>query len=512
MPLRLAVHTLSLIITLFVLVAACGCGKKSTLMQDDPVRVARDRNAPQRDRLQAAKIALDRAKGDELALNATQDALDEVLWALGEAPALRAKLIRELATNPDERVVARTRRTLADLLPREPSAQVIAAVCELSAGQRWEEMTAPIVRSYSRTGIVGLGTDALRPERAALAALHPKTPIERVVYQQFLNPPASATGKLGDWQERVQRDAWGLLARLDATGGVRTELLGEDLPADVPPIGKGAVEALRTAKSQLRVLPESAGEFAWLLRLFGDQTPAGRTWWTATARAVRQVPSDTAIRLRHLEAVRWASEHRPAWLASDRASLVTSLALRTDGREVRLRKNTEGAKYAQSLKEQARELTWADALCALILDESLRQPGVLERLLEQAAMDRANTTTEYGGAWERTGADPLWYVPVLYPPRPGQRPGDMVFVAPEDMAERTDTALAHYHFHAQAERNDDYAGPSPGDLNYARETGRTCLVLTSVGAGKLNADVYGETNGRPVVLDLGVLQIGAKKQ
>jgi hypothetical protein len=62
------------------------------------------------------------------------------------------------------------------------------------------------------------------------------------------------------------------------------------------------------------------------------------------------------------------------------------------------------------------------------------------------------------------------------------------------------TALAHFHFHVQRDDNADYAGPSEGDVGYAQDQGRACVVFTSVRAGVLNADYY-QPGG--ITIDLG---------
>jgi hypothetical protein len=46
------------------------------------------------------------------------------------------------------------------------------------------------------------------------------------------------------------------------------------------------------------------------------------------------------------------------------------------------------------------------------------------------------------------------------------------------------------------------AGPSDGDILYAADSGRTCLVFTSVASDTLNVDLY-TPNG--AVIDLGMI-------
>ncbi|MGQ0629075.1 MAG: hypothetical protein ACT4PL_13380, partial [Phycisphaerales bacterium] len=69
-----------------------------------------------------------------------------------------------------------------------------------------------------------------------------------------------------------------------------------------------------------------------------------------------------------------------------------------------------------------------------------------------------------------------------------------------EMLEGGARALAHYHFHAQQVNNRDFAGPSPGDLEYAIEQGVPCVVLTTIRPGVMNADYY---HAGGVTIDLG---------
>ena len=62
------------------------------------------------------------------------------------------------------------------------------------------------------------------------------------------------------------------------------------------------------------------------------------------------------------------------------------------------------------------------------------------------------------------------------------------------------TAVFHFHFHAQRYRNERYACPGVGDLNYADSTRANCLVFSFVGVDALNIDFY--RHGR-VIVDLG---------
>ena len=64
-------------------------------------------------------------------------------------------------------------------------------------------------------------------------------------------------------------------------------------------------------------------------------------------------------------------------------------------------------------------------------------------------------------------------------------------------------SLFHFHMHVQRYRNERYAGPGPGDLDYAELNRTNCLVLTFVGRDRLNVDFYRHGG---VVVDLGVVE------
>ena len=147
--------------------------------------------------------------------------------------------------------------------------------------------------------------------------------------------------------------------------------------------------------------------------------------------------------------------------------------------------------YSESFSEARASLSRDDLLCLLTIDELIRGPGVAGELLRQAKVDREDRSREYGGVLDAGGV-------TAFASDEGESGADRAFVAPRAMFEVD--AVAHYHFHAQAENNSEYAGPSAGDLEYAARFGRVCVVFTSVSRSKLDADVYFPSG---VVVDLG---------
>lgn len=210
------------------------------------------------------------------------------------------------------------------------------------------------------------------------------------------------------------------------------------------------------------------------------------------ANSLVQAPAEP----RHEPVLRWvAARYDPALTArTPRAELVRSIEQRLTGR--RFHDRTEGnvrVRFNESFSLAKGRLSNLDLITLLVLDSVVRESEVVKELLRQAALDRKDPTTEYGGVLSERGA-------TLFPPHAGERPGDHAFVASSTMMAASEDALAHYHFHAQAEENAEYAGPSAGDLDYAQRFQRHCVVFTSVGRGRLDVDVY-FPNG--MVVDLG---------
>ena len=87
-------------------------------------------------------------------------------------------------------------------------------------------------------------------------------------------------------------------------------------------------------------------------------------------------------------------------------------------------------------------------------------------------------------------------------PRPTQRFNDTRFVASDELLTNGATGLVVYHFHAQKFSNAEFAGPSEGDIDYARDSGRLCAVFTPVRKGVFDVDVY---FGSRVRCDIGAI-------
>ncbi len=481
------------------LVLASGCDT-TTRAKDNPLGTAANRTeTPYMRKVAVDTIREQRAKGEGAN---PQAVLKDIAWAFKDPPAVRAAAVDALLNDPDPAIAADAREMGRLLLPRDPSREVVNLLCRTAMERGWTEYIPALVRSAARP--VPESDDATRSELVALRALGGGRSVEQIAFDVFMTPPKATDDKL-DWQMRSRADAWDLLARLDADGSKRAQLLAAAESPGEDPI----LAALGACRRDLRTVPLSGDELTWLASLRKPEKKDNTAWWREAAAAVAQVPTDVGdLRLRHVEAIRWAAAYRPQLLKSSRAELLgqikSMLAKRTTHRRVEKEGPNTGPIPSELIENRESELSWGDCLSIIVIDGAMREPQVVAAFFAQAQGDAADTTTEYGGllAFKR-GSEKATCM--CYPPRPAQRQGDERFVASDDMIAAGDLALAHYHFHVQREKNEDYAGPSARDLDYATRFGRSCIVFTSVRRGVMNADYYQPGN---TVIDLGEIAEG----
>lgn len=431
-------------------------------------------------RVDAIGPAREAAATSEGLRNATTLAMERIAWDPAEHPTLRAATIRTLLESEGETSV-RAKEAARVRLPRERSREVVLTVCEAAAAGGWHDFEGPILRSYVKF-VKGV-EDKERAERAALVRLRPGVDIARIAFDVFV----SSTSEDERW------DAWDVADRLDTDGTKRRAWLHE-----VAGSNDEVVAAMAVAGRDLRAVPRSSKEVQWLMTIRRDAKSGA--WWSAVTAAVAKVPAGTTLELRHAEAVRWAGVNKAEWLGRTRSELLEELRGRVRGREHFGRSvESQDRRPRERLDQVEERLGWGDVLQVLVLDTVVRGEGVAAALLRQAELDRKDTTTEYGGVLESPEAGAKV---VLHMPRGSERGGDSTFVASPEMIGASTYGLAHYHFHAQNWRQQEYAGPSPQDLEYAKRYGRACLVFTAVREGQLAVDYY-QPDG--VVVDLGVI-------
>jgi hypothetical protein len=495
---RYTLIALALFSALLVGASLPGCASRQTVV--DPMGDVRNEGLAEPKRRQAIERVWSRVESGELDRLPIREDLKTIAWSPVWRPSLRVAALKALAADKTEQGMADTRSMFRLMLPREPEPTITAFLSRTAAERSWTEATPALVRSLSRHRP---GTsDTQREEYAALVALNPEKSVEEITYALFRSPGFDPGRGGVATPERIRGDAWDLLARLDKDGSRRAQLILEGEAA-------GPVADMRALLRDMRTLPLTGEEIRWVTSLRDFNQAGRRAWWTSTTSAVAALDSQRTGRLhmRHLEPIRWASQHKPEWVVMSREELLGEAAARLKGRQFHRRSARSGERRVPDrLEEWRQHLSWGDLLTILLVDEAVQQSRVIEALFTQAERDRRDRNAEYGGLLRaRTGQDGLGgpeFSAVLYPPRPGNRRGDHEFVAPTDMIDQSQHALAHYHFHVQEVRNSEYAGPSPADLAYAARFGRACLVFTRVGTGTLNVDYY-QPDG--VVVDMGTV-------
>ncbi len=470
--------------------ACAGRGKSAESVSLSAIN---DKNAKTSDQIAAIRRAWSAADAGETDRKSVRESLKRAAWARGSWAGVRVAAIEELLK--DTANIEDARGMFCFMLPTETHWQVIEKIGDESTARGWKEMATPLVRSWSRP--VTEPPDDKRPERRALAGLYPEQPVEETVFQVFIGAAPRSCQPLRD---RDRQDAWSLLRRVDRDGARSLALLRQE-----PRQGENAdpmIEAMRAAARDLHVVPQTGEQVAWVQRL---RTQDHAEFWREAAAAVAKLNDEQAegLALRHVAALRWASEHRPDWLAMNRAGLVAQVRSEMQGRSRHQRPvaATDVGGSGETLTRWEPVLAWGDLLSVLIAMEITSDPGVADSLFKQADEDHKDRSTEHGGVvFGRSGGG---FEPAHFPPRPTQRMGDRRFVASTDMIDAGATALFHYHFHANDYKNADYAGPSRDDLDYSDRQGAACLVFTFASRGVLNADYY-QPGG--AVLDLGELR------
>ena len=442
----------------------------------------------------------------------TRQALKNLAWSRSTPEKLRYTALDLLLSDPSPEGDADSARMARLMLPTETDRQAVRIILTHTIRAGWTKGMRPaIVRAYARRD-PGVSDDQ-RMEHKALEAIAPGESLEEIVFGVFLDPLAGDETRdehaILRSAQRTRDDAWGLLSRLDPDETERERLLRSDLEmGELSPDAREAIADLRACLDDFGIIPDRALELAWLreLRHAEDSGWArrNRAWWNESRAAVGSLRADqtSGLELRHLEPIRWASENRSGWLRRSRADLLDTLADRLEPRNLYKRDAREGRlPRRERLSDWRETFVWGDALALLVLDEAIRNREVVKAIDLQAALDKKDETTEYGGIIDTGPEGDLRAV--LFRPRSRDRTSDTRFVASEDMMRYSGRAMAHYHFHVNERNNAEYAGPSLADLRNADASGRISLVLTSIKEEQLNADVY-FPGGQ--VVDLGIVE------
>jgi hypothetical protein len=487
-----------------------GCsGSSHFTPTGNPLLDLRNPELLERDRVLAAQQAWDEVEKGVRVRERTRQALKNLAWSNATSPTLRLTVLDLLMSDQTAEGSEDSRAMARLILPTERSPDAVRILSDRAVEGNWTELVPALVRSYSR--LSPNVPDDQRDERRAMLALRPNTTVERIVFDVFLQPSIG----LSDEREqavlriaqRTRDDAWGLLARLDVSGELRRDFIrsGAQLGPETEEASRVMVADLRAAQNELGVMPNTAMEIEWLtnLRHHPDKRNArlNTQWWSEVASVVSglNILQHDGLAMRHLEPLRWAKSNRPAWISLDRDALYAVASERMSRRAHHKRKSQKGEdRRLERLGDWSDMLSWGDLITILVVDDALGNEGVVEQLFLQRALDKKDTSTEYGGVIE-VDSD-RGFRAVLYRPRSRDRVNDQRFVASDDMFRFSDRSMVHYHMHADKRNNGQYAGPSREDLINAEQSGRTNLVFTSLDTEKLNVDLY---LGNGVVIDLG---------
>lgn len=522
------VHTLRALVGLMVVWGTvAGCSGTSRRESAEPAAEMQNPGVDSVDRAAAFERAWASTADSPKDRAVLREAAKTLAWKDSTPLVVRTRIVATLVNDADADGAADARAMARLMIPRETSRAMVAFLCELVSTRGWPECGPELIRSYARP--VRDVPDLQRGERVALTMLFPDRKLEDLVFDLFLHPdsgspaggpggadasaekPAHAPRVDADvWDERLRSDCWDLLARLDADGTYRAEILVGSVGASS---SEPIVRDLRACVAELKAVPLSGEELKWVRSLHDASKGENAAWWADASAAIAGLSAEQAkgLQVRHAEPVRWARTHRAAWLAMSRAELASELRKRLEGRDRYSRTSddaTNGIPVRQDLVFWVGSLRWGDLLSILVLDDATRQPALVGELFRHADVDRRDTSTEMGGLIEPAAAvrsgemvkSDDQFRARLFRPRSSERRGDEQFVASEDMVAAADRSTANYHFHAQNARNGEYAGPSVGDLQFAARSGRNCLVLTTVSQTRINVDYY-QPDG--VVVDLG---------
>lgn len=460
---------------LALLLGAGGCA--TPVRVDDPMTALRTVDTGPRVQV-AAMVELDQTPDDP----AYREALARAVWLPGYTVTTREAAVERLR----EYDLDLLKLTLRRQLPRMTAFQGLTMLCEVIAEADWTDLSPALVSSWARP-VLDID-DAERPEYLALVAMHGRDNVPDVVFAMMIesNKPS---------QQGLRTRCWTLLTRL----GYRERLI-ELLEVDEPAPGDAFLTDLRAGATDFGIVPRNREEILWLRKL---RQADRRAFWDEATTALAQLDPDrrAALELRDIPIVVAAARHEPWLLTVSDDELYEIVAAR-----LRDRKHYSHGSQFDNMNANRREriydwraeLTWGDLAAMTLALEALAVPQVVAHLFDYAARDREDKSTEYGGvlALDARGR----YEIIEFVPRIRQH--DQRFNASQEMLDAAYTSLFHFHFHVQRVRNDQYAGPGFGDVNYADNTRANCLVLTSVGAERMNVDFY--RHGR-VTVDLGVI-------
>lgn len=341
--------------------AGAGCASGSRDDGAAPVSAIADGQAPSGTRMRAVRRAWAAAEAGESDRGAVRESLKKLAWSRSAWHGLRTAALEELLA--DEPNLGDTQNMMRLMLPLETQWPVVEFICAAASERGWRGMTASLVRSWSRA--VPSPADAERPERAALAALHPELDAPEIAWRTFTGEAWGGP----ELRDRDRRDAWALLARIDPRGE-RIVALARASAGGGNIAGDPLVDAVTIAARDLGAVPTSSEQLRWVERW---RQPEQRAWWDEASRAIAALSDGqrVGLGLRHAALARWAAEHAPTWLTSDRSALLEELERALEGRRTVTRTSDStagagGSPASGSLRAFSERASWGDAGLALV--------------------------------------------------------------------------------------------------------------------------------------------------
>ena len=374
-------------------------------------------------------------------------------------------------------------------MPRLQALQWRRRLCELYVQFDMKEMTPTLINAWAYPIAGWVDTDTDRPEYIALQKLHGTESVPDVLFTALLeaNPVTQAN---------LRARCWELLWKT----GNRERLVALVQDPRIKPDDAFLTDVRRCAHD-LGILPRNREEILWLREL---QQPSRSTFWRDAVNATGRMPAEvrTRLELRELPVAVAASRHRPELLAMTPETLypMVEARVKSEGRRT-YSPNFEGysGKFTESLYQRRDELSWGDLSAMLLAMDMLEQPSVISHIFDLGDRDMQDRATEYGGVVDIDAQGRFQIIEF----RPRVTGSDVRFEAPQEMFDRAYTSLFHFHNHAQAYDNAQYAGPHLGDMSYADATRANCLVFTFIDRSTLNVDFYRYNR---MVVDLGVVK------
>lgn len=463
-------------LSLILLALLAGCQPSKIT---DPVAVMQSPNESPR-RLERAMEMTDASPQDPGRLSA----LHRIIWVDGFTPDIREQALERLAADDLENLKV----TIRQRLPRIDAWLWLTRLSEIIAERNWTDLAPALISSWARPTIYE-PDDSKRPEFRALVALYGEERVPDVILTTLIESNDIA-------QQGLRTRCWTLLNRL----GYQARLVALLKEADIPENDLMLID-LRDAARELGVVPRNREEILWVRKL---REPEHAAFWRQARDAVAQLTPERRLELelRDLAIVVSAAVHEPELLSMTKEELFRRVDTHLESTKRHIASRSfdgwEG-EFNQRLFEHRDDLTWGDLAAMLIAIRAMQVPEVRTHLFDYADRDHEDRTSEYGGII-RLDAQNRFEIRE-FPPQ--YRMGDIRFNAPQAMFDAGYTGIFHFHFHAQAYQNADYAGPGMGDLQYAESTRANCLVLTFVSRSKLNVDYY--RHGR-IIVDLGEIE------